>query len=412
MRTDHRGERLTLKILQILYFYTPHCSGLTIYAERLGRELVDRGHEVTILTSRFQPDLPDEEVTDDGIRVVRVPVAKGVSRAVIMPGFLPAAIRLMREHDVVHLHLPMAEAGILSGVGRALRRRVIVTHHSDLVLDGNPVERLAAGTARWSGIASARLAHRLVTYTHDRAAVSPTVTRAGARVSIVPPPVTIEPTTPERAEEFRERHDLGEGPVVGFAGRFAVEKGIDVLLKTRPALQARWPHVTFALAGPFAGSDGKHWNGPWDAELEQAGRAARKLGILSGQDLADFYAACDVLVLPSINWTETFGLVQVEAMLCGTLVVASDLPGVREPALLTGMGRIAPPGDVNDLADAIADVLANRADYVKPVAEIEARFSLPVTVDAYERLYRGESVDLHRHGPWTPATVANQGRDR
>ena len=52
-----------MKILQILYFYAPHCSGLTIYAERLGRELVAREHNVTILTSQFHPDLPKSEMS-------------------------------------------------------------------------------------------------------------------------------------------------------------------------------------------------------------------------------------------------------------------------------------------------------------------------------------------------------------
>ncbi len=394
-----------MKVLQILYFYSPHCSGLTIYAERLGRELVAREHNVTILTSQFHRDLP-KSATDDGMRVVRVPVAMGITRAVIMPGFLPAAARLMRTHDVVHLHLPMAESAALAAMGRALGKRVIATHHSDLVLDGNLVERLAAGTARWSGIASARLAHRLVTYTHDRAAVSPTVTKAGSRVTVIPPPITINPTSPEHAQAFRARHDLGEGPIVGFAGRFAVEKGIDVLLQTLPRLQDRWPNVVFALAGPFAGLDGRAWSGPWNEWLAKAGPAARTLGILRGQELADFYAACDVVVLPSINWTETFGLVQVEAMLCGTPVIASDLPGVREPILLTGMGRLTPPGHVAALAKAIEEVVERRSQFVKPAAEIEALFSLPITVDAYERLYRGELVALDRPGPWVSADIS------
>jgi glycosyltransferase involved in cell wall biosynthesis len=394
-----------LKILQILYFYAPHCSGLTIYAERLGREFVARGHDVTILTSQFRPELPQEEFTD-GMRVVRVPVALGVTRAVIMPGFLPTAARLMRTHDVIHLHLPMAEAVMLSAMGRALGKRVIATHHSDLVLNDNLIQRLAAGTARWSGIAAARLAHRLVTYTHDRAAVSPTVTKAGSRVSVIPPPITINATSPQQAQAFRERNDFGEGPIIGFAGRFAVEKGIDILLQTLPTLQARWPNVLIALAGPFAGADGRAWSGPWNQWLVKAGAAARKLGVLSGQELADFYAACDVLVLPSTNWTETFGLVQVEAMLCGTPVVASNLPGVREPILLTGMGRIAPPGDVAALAGAIEEVLAHKSHFVKPAAEIDAHFRLPVTVGAYERLYRGEPMSLVRPGPWTTSNVS------
>ena len=62
------------------------------------------------------------------------------------------------------------------------------------------------------------------------------------------------------------------------------------------------------------------------------------LGELHGGQLSNFYSMCDVLTLPSVNSTESFGMVQVEAMLCGTPVVASDIPGVREATRVTGMG--------------------------------------------------------------------------
>ncbi|MBA3886786.1 MAG: glycosyltransferase [Acidobacteria bacterium] len=120
-----------MKILQVLYYYTPHCSGLTIYAQRLGRELVARGHQVTILAARFSDELPAREIAE-GMLVVRVPVRGAFSRGVIMPGFLPAAVRLMRQHDVVHLHLPMAEAVGLSLAGPRARVRALMPVEGDL----------------------------------------------------------------------------------------------------------------------------------------------------------------------------------------------------------------------------------------------------------------------------------------
>ena len=111
------------------------------------------------------------------------------------------------------------------------------------------------------------------------------------------------------------------------------------------------------------------------------------LGELHGADLAAFYAACDCLTLPSVNSTESFGLVQVEAMLCGTPVVASALPGVRQPVPVTGMGEIAPIGEPAGLAAALGKVLGERTRYVRPRAEIAARFDLAATAGFYERLY-------------------------
>jgi glycosyltransferase involved in cell wall biosynthesis len=101
-----------------------------------------------------------------------------------------------------------------------------------------------------------------------------------------------------------------------------------------------------------------------------------------------FYAALDCLLLPSLNSTESFGLVQVEAMLCGTPVVASALPGVREPIRLTGMGEVVPVGDAAALASAVARVIEGGDGYVRTRAEIESFFDLDRCVHRYEALFQ------------------------
>jgi glycosyltransferase involved in cell wall biosynthesis len=385
-----------VKILQILYYAEPYVSGLTIYAGHLAREMTARGHEMTILASQHEPSLPREETTPEGYRVIRLPVAAHLDRAVIIPAFVPTAIRLMREVDVVHLHLPIAESALLVAIARAMRKRVIVTHHSDLVLTEGLLTKAAVLGAQWSGIVAGNLASTFVTYTKSRAAVSPTVTRI-RDVTIVPPPVVIETRSPNAREDFRRKHDLGDRPVIGLASRYAVEKGIDVLLQTIPAIQQRFPGAVIAIAGPSRDlRDGSPLKGPWEPWLEKYRNSVRQLDALHGQDLADFYAACDVTVLPSINWTETFGLVQVESMLCGTPVVASDLPGVREPITVTGYGRLATPGNVNDLASQLIDVLANPDTYAPDTNRVREHFSLEKTIDSYEKLYRGVSLPKYQ----------------
>jgi glycosyltransferase involved in cell wall biosynthesis len=93
------------------------------------------------------------------------------------------------------------------------------------------------------------------------------------------------------------------------------------------------------------------------------------------------------IVVPSLNSTESFGLVQVEAMLCGTPSIASDLPGVRQPVLQTGMGEIVPIGDAQALAAAIVRVVGERARYVRPKEEIAERWNTGRTVAGYEALF-------------------------
>jgi glycosyltransferase involved in cell wall biosynthesis len=111
-------------------------------------------------------------------------------------------------------------------------------------------------------------------------------------------------------------------------------------------------------------------------------------GIVHPDAIADLFTMSDLLVLPSINATESFGLVQIEAMLRGVPVVASDLPGVRQPTRMTGMGEVAPIGDSAGLARQILKVLASPERYLRPRAEIRAMFSLEKTLSDYESLYR------------------------
>jgi glycosyltransferase involved in cell wall biosynthesis len=111
----------------------------------------------------------------------------------------------------------------------------------------------------------------------------------------------------------------------------------------------------------------------------------RWLGRPDDEELAALLRGALCLAYPSL-W-EGFGIPVLEAMLCGTPVVASALPGVRQPVTVTGMGAIAPIGDPAGLAVALGKVLAERARYVRPRAEIAARFDLAATAAFYERLY-------------------------
>jgi len=112
----------------------------------------------------------------------------------------------------------------------------------------------------------------------------------------------------------------------------------------------------------------------------------RFTGFLSDADLRAFYAMCDVVALPSVDPLEAFGMVQVEAMLCGTPVVASDMPGVRFPVQATGMGALARPGDPASVAQGLRRVLADPGSFTRPRDEVVRTLDPAPALEAFAGL--------------------------
>jgi glycosyltransferase involved in cell wall biosynthesis len=379
-----------MRILLGLTYYRPYISGLTIYVERLGRALSARGHDVTVLTSHYAPDLPREEQMD-GLRVVRVPVTARVSKGVIMPALGYWATRLARENDVLSLHLPQFDAAGIALRGRLFRKPTILTYHCDLQLPPGPFNRAIDQAVYGANYVAAQFADRIVAYTQDYADNTRFLRRFSRKLAVIPPPVVMPVPGPDAVEAFRIKHKLGGKRVIGFAARFAAEKGIEYLIDGMPELLKCFPNLKVLFAGPYRNvlGEDEYWQ-RLAPRIEALGDHWEFVGTLNPDELPAFYGSLDSLLVTSINSTESFGLVQVEAMLCGTPVVASNLPGVRQPVRMTGMGEIVPIADTDGLVKGIGRVLADRSRFIRPRAEIEQQFDLDVTVRSYERLFENE----------------------
>jgi glycosyltransferase involved in cell wall biosynthesis len=393
-----------VKVLLVLTYYHPHVSGLTIYVQRLATALAQRGHQVTVLTSRYDPALRAEEEID-GVRVVRAPVLFRVSKGVIMPSFPLLAWRLIREHNVVSVHLPQFEASLLGLLGRLAGRPVVLTYHCDLQLPRGWFNRIVDKVVFVSNYLAGHLAQAAVAYTQDFAEHSHFLSRFLDKVQVIPPPVIMPAPEPEAVEAFRAAHDLADRPVVGMAARLATEKGVEVLIEAMPRLLEVFPRFKVLFAGQYEDVMGEEaYYQRLMPMIEQLGAEHWEfLGMLTQAQMPAFFAACDVLVVPSLNSTESFGLVQVEAMLCGTPCIASNLPGVRQPPRMTGMGEVTPIGDSEALAEAILRILQHPDDYVRPRRLIEDAFSLGRTVSGYEVLF--EALEAGQTQASQPAKV-------
>lgn len=393
-----------MKVLEVLTYYRPWVSGLTIYVERLSRALVELGHDVTVLTSQYDPALPRYDVMH-GVKIVRIPVALRVSKGVLMPDFGPMAWRLARDTEVMHLHLPQFDAPGLALRGRMLRKPVVLTYHCDLQLPVGLANRAVDQVVHFQNEAAGKLADAVVTYTRDYATNSPFLSQfIDRKLVIIPPPVTLDPATDADVAAFGERHALGSRPVIGISARLATEKGVEILLNALPRVLQVFPDAVVLHAGPYKNILGEEaYAARLQPLFDQYADHYLLLGTLGGAELTAFYRSLDVLCICSLNSTESFGLVQIEAMRNGVPVAACDLPGVRQPVTMTGMGEVTGIGDAPALAEALIRILSDRERYQRPAETVSRSFDPRQTAAEYLKLFdqlkRGEPLGVTTEPP-------------
>jgi glycosyltransferase involved in cell wall biosynthesis len=379
-----------MKILTVLTYYRPHTSGLTIYAERLARAFARRGHQVTVMTTQYDKSLPRQEMLD-GVRIVRVPVMMRVSKGVLAPTFGFAATRLVAQHDVVQMHLPQFDAPGVALRGRLFGKPAVLTYHCDLLLPPGWFNRIVNTVVDFQNNMAGILSNHIVTYTQDYADHSPYLSRYASKLTPILPPVELPESTPEAISAFARAHHLQERrPVIGMVTRFASEKGVEILLDALPAILNKFPNAQVLYAGQHLNVMGEqaYYDRliPRIREYEKSGHWTF-LGNLDPAQLSAVYPNLDVLVVPSLNSTEAFGLVQIEAMMNGVPCVASALPGVRMPVSMHRMGRVAKIGDPVSLAESVLDVLDEPQKFKGDVEAIKKMYNPDSIAAEYEKLF-------------------------
>ena len=379
-----------MKILTVLTYYRPHTSGLTIYAERLARAFVKRGHQVTVMTTQYDPSLSREEIMD-GVKIIRVPVAARISKGVIAPTFGRVATKLVAQHDVVQMHLPQFDAPGVAFRGRLFGKPAVLTYHCDLLLPPGFFNRFVNAVVDFQNNMAGMLSNHIVTYTQDYADHSPYLSRYASKLTPILPPVELPNPLPGAVQAFAEEHHIKERhPVIGMVTRFASEKGIEILLGALPAILKKYPKAQVLYAGQHQNVMGEQ------AYFDRLSPEIRKyevsghwtfLGNLSPVQLSALYPNLDVLTVPSLNSTEAFGLVQIEAMMNGVPCVPSALPGVRQPVSMHGMGRVANIGDSADLAEAILAILNDPDKFRGDIEAIKKSYNPDSIAAEYEKLF-------------------------
>ncbi len=346
-----------MKILISSTYFYPYSSGLSVYALRLMEGLADLGHEVVVLTSQYKKELGLSERFGKAL-IVRVPVAAKISKGVLMPSLSKVAEQLIDWADVVNIHLPQFEGILISRIAKKKGKPVLATYHCDLVMKG-ALNKIAGSVTTMLGKEVLKNANLIVQNSLDYAENSPVLMRYLGKIVEVPTPIKVQTLPRKNAEAFRHKFGIKKNEkVIGLAGRVATEKGFEYLVMAMPAILAAYPQARVIHAGSWKSVVGEEkYQKLIERFIHPLGDKWEALGYLNDEDFEAFFAACDVLVFSSLNATESFGIVQIEAMAQGTPVVASDLPGVRQPVLQTGLGKLVPLRDSDAIAQAVIEIL-------------------------------------------------------
>jgi alpha-1,6-mannosyltransferase len=342
-------------LLDITKFYGANTGGIRTYlhtkAEWTGAR-PDLRHVVVV------PDAATSVEDAGGVRWYRLRGARlpgtGLYRVLLAPGSIGAILAHERP-DVIELGSHFLVPWQVLHANRRLGAHVVWFAHADLA--GLAARGWGRGLGRrgWRGTAAARyvraLARRVDLVIAGSERFAERLRDAGAtRVAVAPLGVDLSRCHPRRRElaaKTRGRHGLTDAPFAVYAGRFAREKELDVVLRAWPEVERR-TGVRLVLAG--AGADAAR------LRTLPGARAATWLPYLPDPErMADLFAAAAFCVAPGPH--ETFGLAAAEAAGCGVPVLAVDEGAVGERVAASGAGAVYARGDAGALVEGAVALL-------------------------------------------------------
>jgi D-inositol-3-phosphate glycosyltransferase len=388
---------------------TGDAGGLNVYVVEVAKRLAARGIEVEIFTRAVSRDAPPVHELVPGVLVRHVPAGpfEELDKADLPAQLCQFTLEVLRteaayapgRYDLVHGHY------WLSGhVGAVAKERWGVPFVQSMHTLGRVKNAaLAHGDmrepeVRLRGEADVvAAADRLVANTDEEARQLTGLYGADpAKVWTVNPGVDLSIFCPGPVEEARRRLGLPEnGHVIVFAGRIQPLKAPDVVLHAAAALLRDHPALAQTLTVAFVGGP----SGTGRADPDQVTEVSRTLGIgdvvrveppCPQAELADWYRAATVVMVPS--YSESFGLVAMEAQACGTPVIAAAVGGLRT-AVQDGVSGILIDGhDPASYARALGELFGSpglRTELSGGAVGHASRFGWAGTVDRLLTVYSG-----------------------
>ena len=375
--------------------------GLNVYVREICTAFSERGIATDIFTRKQSIDDPSSELLAPLSRVIYLPAGQGLDKYSLY-GEVPAfAGRIMefaaREHvayDLLYSHY------WLSGEVACLLRPQLaagwahIAHTLGLVKN----RTLAAGARPEPELRIrveselAQQANLLIASTADEA--QELIEGYGAdpeRVNVVPPGVDLTMFQPMDRADARREIGYGSGRLLLFVGRLERLKGVEIAIRALALLRdRRHDDVRLLILGEDSHEGDESEKERLKAIASEAGVRDRVdfIGSVAHHELPYFYAAADVCVMPS--YSESFGLVALEAQACGCPVVASGVSGLRSVVRDEVSGYLIDEHDPAAYAERIGRLLEN-GELAQQMGRrgrlLAQRFSWTRTADRLEGLF-------------------------
>lgn len=353
--------------------------GMNVYVRELARHLGERNVRVDVFTRRQAEEPPTIREFAANARVVHLdagPPAHIEKYQVLqhLPQFACGLRRFREQHglryDVIHSHYWLS--GRVAAAFHEREHLPVVAMFHTLALMKNRVSHSEAERESEIRVAIERhtmqIADRVIAATPaDQQQMVRLYGAAPSKISVIPCGVDLERFRPQDRGAARRALGLGDQPVALFVGRIQQLKGVEVLLRATALLARQQPDLGLqaVIVGGRPESDAP--DDPEAVELRRLQRLAAELGVteqvrwvgaVDHADLPRYYAAADVTVMPSLY--ESFGLVAVESMACGTPVVAAAVGGLRSTVADGESGYLIPWRHPQLYADRIAAIARDR----------------------------------------------------
>jgi glycosyltransferase involved in cell wall biosynthesis len=336
-----------MHICYCYHVFYPVNGGVEQNIMNVSRELIKRGHKVTVVTSSV-PNRPDREFYN-GIEILRTKPLFWLFKVPFMPRYKKLLSSV--DADIIHAHgtVPgVSDTAILYASKKGIPS--VLTYHFDGYSD-SLVGKIAAFF--YNVLINKRVVsktNRIIALSKAYIETSPVLKENSEKIDIIPNGVDLKKFNPDvDVSGIREKYKLPEKNVIIFVGRFVKTKGIEYLIKAMKYVDKG----TLLLVG----------GGELEPELrklvheEKLDEKVRFLGFLPNEDLPKLYGISDAFVLPSLS--ESFGVVLLEAMACGVPLIVSDLPRIKQ-FLSEDFALKVKPMDFHGFAEKINYMLSNQ----------------------------------------------------